>query len=194
MTTEYLKLIIGPMFSGKTTELINLYNEYKQKNDSCVVINHIYDKNRFNDENQELMYSHNKNLFPIKCLYTEKLLECDELKLNSANVILINESQFFEDLIEFVNKWLINGKKIYVSGLSADSNMKKFGKILDLISLADDVVMLKGTCYNCKSDAAHTLRLLKSDEQILIGTENVYMPVCRTCYLNYNVSTRQIIM
>jgi thymidine kinase len=188
----YLELIIGPMFSGKTSRLVEIYKQCQFCNISVVVINYNID-NRYDDE---LLITHDKVKIP--CVKTEKLTDVwandvlfeDKFNIKTCEVILINEGQFFEDLLEVVIDMLQKGKKIYVCGLDGDFERKKFGSILDLIPICDKVHKLSSLCSICK-DGTHgifSLRLTQQKEQTVIGSDN-YIPVCRKCYntnSNYN--------
>lgn len=78
----------------------------------------------------------------------------------------------------------ICNKKIYVCGLDGDSNRKRFGQMLDLIPISDKVTKLRSLCAICKNGtkAPFTLRITSGNEQILIGSDDCYKPVCRNCY------------
>ena len=144
---------------------------------------------------QTMLSSHDKIMIP--CIHTNKLMELWELdiddsdpekmknyiNLRNAEVILINEAQFFEDLIPCVQSMLKEKKTIYISGLDGDFERKKFGNIIDLIPLCDKVTKLSSLCNLCKngSPGLFSLRLTKEKQQMLIGTDN-YIPVCRACY------------
>lgn len=177
--TGYLKVILGPMFSGKTTELIRIYRRYSACNVPVCVINHISDKTRYSTEK---MSSHNRE--EITSYNFKKLYHCiEEDFVHKVKVILINEGQFFEDLIDVVDI-LVNvyNKEVYVCGLDGDFKRQKFGKILDLIPICDDVVKLKALCRNCcKTDALFTYRLSNETEQTVVGVDN-YISLCRKCY------------
>jgi thymidine kinase len=103
--------------------------------------------------------------------------------LRSAEVILINEGQFFSDLYEVVVDMLNHNKKIYICGLDGDFERKKFGSILDLIPLCDKVNKLNSLCSLCKDGtfAIFSMRLTEEKEQTIVGSNN-YIPVCRKCY------------
>ena len=194
-STGYLELIIGPMFSGKTSRLVEVYNQCKFCNISVAVINHSID-DRYDEE---LLSTHDK--IKIPCIKTEKLFDVwadnislednidkiprihDKFKLATSSVILINEGQFFPDLFEFVNILLKEKKKVYVCGLDGDFERKKFGYILDLIPLCDQVRKLTSLCSICKNGTPgiFSMRLTNEKEQTLVGSEN-YIPVCRKCY------------
>ena len=194
--TAYLEIILGSMYSGKSTRLVEIYNQCKFCDIPVTVINHSID-NRYDDE---LMSTHDQVKIP--CIKTENLLELwaeddidletnigfihrikDKLLIIKSNVILINEGQFFPDLEEFVIKMLENNKKIYVCGLDGDFQRKKFGKILDLIPLCDKVTKLTSLCSLCKNGTPgiFSKRITSEKEQTIVGSDN-YIPVCRNCY------------
>ena len=181
-TSGYLELFIGPMFSGKTSKLIELYKQYKFCNIPVLVINHSID-NRYTEStktnNMVELSSHDKITIP--CLQTEKLLD---IEVNfETNIILINEGQFFADLYQFTELMLEQNKTIYISGLDGDFKRQKFGEILDLIPLCDKVTKMQSLCSLCKNGCPgiFSLRLTQEQQQTLIGVDN-YIPVCRNCY------------
>jgi thymidine kinase len=109
--------------------------------------------------------------------------------LNDTDVILINEGQFFADIYEFaLNMVETRGKTVHICGLDGDFQRNKFGKLLDLIPYADDVVKLKSRCHVCSKSAAFSHRLSGEVEQVVIGSDN-YIPLCRGCYIKMNTKT-----
>jgi thymidine kinase len=189
----YLELITGPMFSGKTSKLLEIYKQCKFCNIPVAVINHSADT-RYDET---MLSTHDK--FMIPCIQTEKIyniwfyknldkiynakLGNNHLQLRNADVVLINEGQFFDDLYDCVIDMLKENKKIYVSGLDGDFERKKFGQILDLFPLCDKVTKLTSLCSLCKNGEAgiFSMRLNEDKTQMLIGSDN-YIPVCRSCY------------
>ncbi len=192
----YLEFIIGPMYSGKTSRLVEIYKQCKFCDISVAVINHSID-NRYDEE---LLSTHDKVKIP--CIKTERLFDVwtdyidmemthihdvprikDKFTICTSEVILINEGQFFPDLEDFVKILLKNGKKIYVCGLDGDFERKKFGQILDLIPLCDKVSKLKSLCSICKNGTPgiFSKRITTETEQTVVGSDN-YIPVCRICY------------
>lgn len=175
----YLELILGPMFSSKTTYLLKTYNQFKFCNIPILAINHSFDK-RYHET---LMSTHDKIMIP--CIQTDNLLDLlrENNYFENIEVILINEGQFFNDLYEAVEILLKYNKKIFVSGLDGDFERKKFGQILDLIPLCDKVTKLTSLCSVCKDGTLgiFSMRLTNDTQQTLIGSDN-YIPVCRACY------------
>jgi len=178
LTNGYLEIIIGPMFSGKTTRLIDIYKQYKLCNNQIIVLNHSIDE-RYDTVG---MVTHDLNSIP--CLKLSSLMCTTEiLEWKDASVVLINEGQFFNDIIPFVKACLNAKKHVYVCGLDGDFERKKFGNILDLIPLCDKVTKLSSLCTQCKdgTKAIFSKRLSGEHEQTIVGHSN-YAPVCRKCY------------
>lgn len=173
-----LKIYIGPMFSGKTTKIMKIYNKYIQKNMNIIVINHSLDTNHYNN----IMINHNNH--QIQCIYKNFLADVTENEIKDIDIILVNEGQFFSDLYTHVKKWVdVMEKKVYVCGLDGDFNREKFGEILNLIPIADKVVKFNANCNSCNNKAPFTIRLTKETTQILVGSDK-YKPVCRKCYIS----------
>jgi thymidine kinase len=178
-----LNLVIGPMYSGKSTELLRIYNKYKIKY-NILVINHISD-NRYGENN---IYTHNKD--SINCISFLNLFEFynyyNHKEIEKFDVILIDEGQFFNDLYGFCKDVVeIEKKIVYVFGLSGDFKRNIFGEILYLMPIADNIKHLKSICYNCTDlkEAPFTMRKNSNTEQVLVGGEEDYIAVCRECWL-----------
>jgi len=189
----YLEIIIGPMFSSKTSTLLEIYKKCKFCNISVSIINHSIDQRYHNT----MVSTHDKIMAP--CIQANKLSEIwlntgidnqfvdndSYTLLQNSDVILINEGQFFSDLYEVVVDMLNKNKKVYICGLDGDFERKKFGSVLDLIPLCDKVTKLTSLCSLCKdgTPGIFSMRLTKEREQTVVGSEN-YIPVCRKCYTN----------
>jgi thymidine kinase len=197
LNAGYLEIIIGSMFSGKSSKLIEIYNQYKFCKIPVAVINHSSDTRYDND----MLSTH--DLVKIPCIKTEMLFDIwdedffldlekdttlvsrykDKIRVSACEVILINEAQFFPDLERFVIKMLEYGKKVYLCGLDGDFKRHKFGQILDLIPLCDKITKLTSLCSLCKNGTPgiFTKRITDEETQIVVGVDN-YIPVCRICY------------
>jgi thymidine kinase len=89
---------------------------------------------------------------------------------------MINEAQFYPDLVEFVKEF--SNKNIYVYGLDGDFKQDKIGQILDIIPLCDTVTKLKARCH-CGESAIFSKRLSQEKDQYQPNAQ--YIPVCRKC-------------
>jgi len=191
-TIGYLELFIGPMFSGKTSKLLEIYKQNIFCNIPIIVINHSADK-RYHETH---LSTHDNIMIP--CIQTQELLPLwnydvldepiDELsryhiQFREAEVILINEGQFFHDLYPCIVDLLKHQKKIYICGLDGDFQRKRFGTILDLIPLCDKVTKMTSLCGICRdgTPAIFSRRITRETTQFLIGSDN-YIAVCRACY------------
>lgn len=177
-----LHLILGPMFAGKTTTLINTANEISDilNQDEILIINHSSDT-RYSENT--FITSHDN--IKIPCIAMSSLSTIFDLNndytISKIKYIFINEGQFFPDLFDITKDLLFKYKiKIYICGLDGDYKQQPFPncKLLDLIPFASSVIKLNAICSYCKNKAAFTKRLIKSTDIVLIGGVESYQPVC----------------
>lgn len=175
-----IELIIGSMFSGKSTETIRLVKRYKVLKKNILAINHSLD-NRYGES---IISTHDNQ--EINCLSLDKLLPIiSESYYLDAEIIFIEEAQFFTDLFEFVTKSAdIYEKIVIVSGLDGDFKREPFGDILRLIPHAEVVTKLNALCVCCCDGtlACFTQRIVEDNTQQLVGSHEKYRPVCRKHY------------
>jgi len=177
-----IDIIMGCMFSGKSTELIRLANRYRVLDMNILIINHILD-NRYS-ESAVATHSNIK----MDCLKIDSLskIKADfKERYNESQVIIIEEAQFFEGLYDFVLESCEKDMKhIIIVGLDGDSNRNMFGDIIKLIPVCDSVKKLYGLCVKCKDGtrACFTKRLVENKEQVFIGSSE-FDAVCRKHYL-----------
>lgn len=175
-----LELIIGSMYSGKSTELMRRVECLKSIGTRCLVVNHVNDTR----VNGEFVQTHTGKRISAK--KTDDLLLVD---VRPYDAIAIDEGQFFSNLkaaiMLMVEK---HGKHVIVAGLSGDYLRQPFGDILDLIPVADDIEYKRALCARCCHPtrlASFTKRLSK--EKDTISVESAYMALCRNCYINYEM-------
>ncbi len=177
-----IDIIMGCMFSGKSTELIRLANRYKVLEMKVLIVNHKLD-NRYSED---AVATHSD--IKMDCLSIDSLSKIKEnykTLYDGSQVIIIEEAQFFEGLYDFVlDSCEKDGKHVIVVGLDGDSNRNMFGDIIKLIPVCDSVKKLYGLCVRCKdgTKACFTKRLVDNDSQVFIGTTE-FQAVCRKCYL-----------
>jgi len=184
----YLELILGPMWSGKTSMLLTYYRQFCFCKLKVCVINFKAD-----DRYSETMLStHDKQMIPcIMGFSMEEIMKNPENanNINECDVILINEGQFFHDIVQFTTRMVEElHKKVYICGLDGDFRREKIGKLLDLIPISDKVTKLRALCGKCKdgTPAPFSFRNSSSTEQVLIGADDIYVPLCRKCYQTEN--------
>lgn len=176
-----LTLIIGPMYSSKSSEIIRSIRRYKTINKNILAINHAcdtrYDKN--------CIATH--DLVKEECTSVQSLIPLiDSSEYKNADVIFIEEGQFFADLFDFVVQAVeTDGKKVMVAGLDGDYKREPFGDILRLVPYADKVKKFSALCKKCGDGTyAHfTKRIVETSGTICVGGVETYEAVCRKHYL-----------
>ena len=192
--TMSLELIIGPMFAGKSSALQSIVRRRTAIGWTVLVIKPIID-NRYDGLNE--VVNHDKQRCPaIAVDALMKLYGGSEFQ--KAALIIVEEGQFFGDLVEFVLKTVEEaGKHVVVVGLDGDAHRKPFGQILDLIPLADEVQRIYALCkmcgdgtaarFTCALSAAASAATAEGKPQI--GGLDTYVPLCRRHYLANQVKT-----
>ncbi|XP_036409365.1 thymidine kinase, cytosolic-like [Megalops cyprinoides] len=170
-----IQVIFGPMFSGKSTELMRRVRRFQIAQYSCLVIKYAKDT-RYSDKG---VATHDKNT--MAAVPATRLTDVRALALD-ARVIGIDEGQFFPDTVEFCEEMANMGKTIIVAALDGTFQRKPFGNILSLVPLAESVVKLNAVCMQCFKEAAYTKRLGQEREVEVIGGADKYHAVCRACY------------
>eukprot|EP01083_Nonionella_stella_P287905 980069_1 len=178
-TNGSIELILGPMFSGKTTELFRRIRRYTFANYKCAVVKYKNDQ-RYSSEKAA---THDKvTLQAYSCI---ELSEVDDL-VNDFDVIAIDEGQFFPDLVGFCEKFANLGKILIVGSLDGTFQRKPFGNTLDLIPLSESITKLSSVCMVCFRDAAFTKRITTETQIEVIGGQESYISVCRSCFHDDN--------
>lgn len=189
-SSGYLELIVGPMFSGKTTKLIQIYNEKSEKygKTKCLAINYAMDK-RYSEDPK--IVSHDNISIDCYSIYDLSDFIENQTKhhiLLNSDYIFINEAQFFPNLLEqilFIKNKL--NKHVILCGLDLDFKREKFGELMDLVPHANKLYKLTGKCNtkDCCHPSEFSHRIIQFNNQLLIGND-CYVPLCKKCYENAN--------
>lgn len=149
----YIHLLYGPMFAGKTSELIRWKNIYTVADEKCIIIKSEKDT-RYSDKIE--IVTHNNNKFEAICAKDDDLNLIDKDLLKDIKVILIDEAQFLKNLVEFCEYHANNGKIVILAGLLADYNRDHFpgSEIIDLFPKLDKLTALLAVCVRCKHNYA----------------------------------------
>jgi thymidine kinase len=175
---NYLKLIWGPMFAGKTTELIRIVNEHRHNNKKVMVIKSLMDK-RYTDKKEIITHENVR----MKANHNVKDLKTVLKDVDNYDIIAIDEGQFYDNLIEFCKYVYFKKKKsIIVSALQSTFDLKPFANISNLSAIATHIRTLNAKCGRCDSDANFSYRMANSEEQNLSGGPETYVPLCGSCF------------
>ncbi len=175
-----LELFIGPMFSGKSTELIRQIRLLQKIDKKVLVLKPIIDLRYAQDK----ITSHNYE--SVECKVMNKLDEINDEEINKYDTVIIDEGQFFPDLVSVISRWVNNySVNIIVGGLDGDFQRRPIGQILELIPMADKCIKLNSLCNICKdgTEAPFSFRLVKSNDKVLVGGSESYIPVCRKHFI-----------
>lgn len=182
-THGHIEVITGPMFAGKTEELIRRVRReaFAQKN--IIVFKPSIDQRYAFDE----VVSHNNNR--IQSIAIANSLEMESHVDDSIEVIAIDEIQFLDEgVIPLIQKYANQGIRVIVCGLDQDFRGEPFTFMPKLLSLAEEVQKLTAICVKCHAPATRTQRLVNGkpafyeDPLILIGAKNDYEARCRACH------------
>jgi thymidine kinase len=171
-----LSIVIGNMFSGKTSELIRRLKRWKHIGKKILVVNSAKDTR----SSEEVLQSHDHVKF--ECIKVTDI--CEVVKhpeYHAAEIIAVDEAQFFVGLKDFIEACIESSKEVVIAGLDADSNQNKFGEILDCIPIACEVIKLSALCSRCKdgTPGPFTKRIVNDQNQELIGGSDAYISTCR---------------
>lgn len=170
-----LHLIMGSMYSNKSTELIITLLKYKAIGKNIFCINSTKD---IRTPSNEIMTHDGISIPACKATHLIK----DVYVPYNTHVIGIDEAQFFEDLIPFINMQLSMKMIIIVAGLDGDYQQREFGDILKLIPIADSYQKVHSMCKICQdgTPGSFTKRINIDDkQQIVVGAGEYYISVCR---------------
>ena len=173
----WIEVISGPMFSGKSEELIRRLTRYQIAQVPLQVFKPALD-NRYADTE---VVSHSRlkiEATPVGS--SDDILAAVE---DRTVVVGVDEGQFFDaGLIDVCSKLAEVGKKIIVAGLDLDYLGRPFGPIPDLILRAEYVTKSLAVCHRCGGPGMYTQRLVEADDLVVLGADDSYEARCRLCY------------
>ena len=172
----WIELICGPMFSGKTEELIRRLVRAQFAKQKVAIFKPKTD-NRYSED---YIVSHNKR--KIKSIILESSEEIYKFK-NKADVFGIDEAQFFDtNVIDVCNQLAKSGKRVVIAGLDKDYAAKSFGPIQQLMVDAEYVTKVNAICMSCGDPASFTQRISTEKDLVVVGETDKYEARCRKCF------------
>lgn len=181
-----IEVICGPMFAGKTEELIRRLRRAKIAGLNIVCFKPILD-NRYSFDS---VISHDGS--KIEAITLESSVDMWNYIDETTDVVAIDEAQFFDnDIVEYCQILANKGIRVILSGLDNDFRGLPFGPMPRLISIAEYVTKLTAVCIKCKMPASRTQRLVdgvpaKHDDDIIkVGAKESYEARCRSCHEMY---------
>ena len=177
----YLEVICGPMFSEKTTKAILKIAELMKDKHNTIFVSHTLDDRESDDE----AFSTHNNL--LKVLESTKEKRSSLLGISEDfDCYVIDEAQFFEDLVDGVKYLLSINKRVYVYGVDGSFEMEHLGLIHELLPLSNKFEKVSAICKYCNCEAPFTIRLSEEKSLYKVGGSDEYAAVCRTHFILYN--------
>tara|TARA_Y100001970_G_scaffold131001_1_gene161610 strand:- start:766 stop:1317 length:552 start_codon:yes stop_codon:yes gene_type:complete len=174
--TGWIEVICGPMFSGKTEELIRRLIRAQIAKQTVTIFKPSLD-DRYSED---YIVSHNKR--KIKSIAIKNVKDINKYSKKS-DVVGIDEAQFFDDtLINICKNLAKNGKRIVIAGLEKDYKAIPFGPMPQLLVDAEYVTKVNAICMKCGDPANFSQRLTDEKNQVVIGEIDKYEARCRKCF------------
>jgi thymidine kinase len=173
----WVEVICGPMFSGKSEELIRRITRYQIARVPIQTFKPRLDVRYADDE----VVSHSSlkvGATPVET--ADELLRGVE---DGTKVIGIDEGQFFDQgLVDVVEHLAATGKQVIVAGLDTDYLRRPFEPIPTLCDRAEYVTKMLAVCHRCGGPGMYTQRIVRSEELVVLGAQGAYEARCRVCY------------
>lgn len=176
-TQGWVEVICGPMFSGKSEELIRRVTRSKIARIPVQVFKPQLD-NRYADAE---VVSHSALKF--EATPVEGSLELLKAIEDQTEVIGVDEGQFFDEgLVDIVDNLAAMGKQVVIAGLDTDYLRRPFEPIPTLCDRAEYVTKMLAVCHRCGGAGMYTQRIVRSDDLVVLGSQDAYEARCRMCY------------
>jgi thymidine kinase len=179
-----LTLIIGPMFAGKSSAILQKVRRAEILGWKHLVLTNRIDV-RYEASGTQIVTHDHAGMDACGIIKLEEVFGTD--RYSEAKLVVIEEAQFFTDLYTFVLKAVEeDGKEVVVVGLDGDSDRKPFGQILEVLPLADEVIRLSALCKRCGDGRPALFSALVrgvKQGQVHVGGADMYEPMCRKHYL-----------
>ncbi len=173
----WVEVICGPMFSGKSEELIRRVTRSKIARIPVQVFKPALD-DRY-AENEVVSHSDWK----VEAIPVSDSIELVRAVDDRTEVIGIDEGQFFDDgLIDVVDNLASTGKQVIIAGLDTDYLRRPFEPIPALCDRAEYVTKMLAVCHRCGGPGLYTQRIVRSDDLVVLGAQGSYEARCRMCY------------
>jgi len=173
----WIEVIVGPMFSGKSEELIRRLRRAEIARERVQIFKPVIDQRYAANE----IVSHSG--LGIRSDNVRTAAEVLQKVEPRTEVVGIDEAQFLgEGLIEVCTKLADMGKRVIVAGLDTDFLGRPFEPMPRLLAVAEEITKLLAICVRCGNPAVHTQRLVASEDLIVVGAAGMYEARCRRCF------------
>ncbi len=175
--TGWIEAICGPMFSGKSEELIRRLRRATIARKRVQVFKPAID-NRYSVS--EIVTHNDTRMRSDSVTGAAEILKYLDWRVQ---VVGVDESNFFGmDLVEIASHLADSGKQVIIAGLDTDFMGRPFQPMPDLLAVAESITKTLAICMRCGNPAKHTQRLVESNDLIFVGAAGAYEARCRRCF------------
>jgi thymidine kinase len=175
--TGWIEVICGPMFSGKSEELMRRLRRAIIARRRVQVFKPVIDDRYSADE----IVSH--GAVRMRSEVVNSAAEILKLLDWRTQVVGVDEANFLgAELLEIANQLADSGKQVIVAGLDTDYMGRPFAPIPELLAHAESITKTLAICMRCGNPAKHTQRLVESNDLIVVGAAGLYEARCRRCF------------
>lgn len=183
-----IEVVCGPMFSGKTEELIRRVKRAQIAKQRVQIFKPAIDI-RY-DETKVVSHSS----LSIQSEPVENSIDILVKLKDSTRVVAIDEVQFFdEDIIKVVTKLANRGYRVICAGLDLDFRAVPFGPMPMLLAIADQVQKIQAICTVCGAPATRSYRTSSDEATVVLGETDKYQARCRAHYFYEPEQTQEIL-
>ncbi|MGC2164209.1 MAG: thymidine kinase [Silvibacterium sp.] len=180
ITPGRIEVITGPMFSGKSEELIRRLKRAQIARRRVLCFKPDLDI-RYH---RTAIASHSSQTLEARTVANVEGLKAELFPvIEEVEVIGVDESQFFDAALVPLSLELLHlGKRVILAGLDTTFAGEPFPPVPDLMAVADEVLKLSAVCMQCGAPAVHTQRLGASQTLVVVGAAGMYEARCRACF------------
>jgi thymidine kinase len=176
-TVGWIEVICGPMFSGKSEELIRRLRRAMIARKRVEVFKPVIDDRYSADE----IVSHGD--LRLRSQVVANAAQMVERIDWRSEVIGVDEANFMgPELVDVAQRLADSGKQVIIAGLDTDYLGRPFPPIPDLLAHAESITKTLAICVRCGNPAKHTQRLRGSEDLIVVGAAELYEARCRRCF------------
>ena len=168
-----ITLLLGPMFSGKSSLLLNEIDKATIAKIPCCIVRPKTDTREF--------FTHSK--WEYRSFDSYNVADLKDVPAAQYDVICIDEGQFFDSLLQSI-EWVKMGKRVFISALNGDRHQTEWKATQEMIPLVDEIVFLKAVCSKCGSyEAAFSYKVndTSADQVDIGGSAESFIALCRDC-------------
>lgn len=169
--------IAGPMFSGKSSELLRHFRDFRKLGIRCRIFTSALDT-RYGTGKVITHNGDSEDAVQVSCA-----ADIEAGLDDSVKVVFIDEPHLIKGKVaDLCRKLAREGRKVFVAGLDLDYRGNPFPEMSAILNDADTVLKTHGKCAICGGPSRYSYRKTQDGKRLLVGGANIYEPRCRDCF------------